>query len=156
MLSDQCDRLRKCAEELELMMLGKARLANRVALAVETSAYELRLAADTIWELRNKCNDLIDEREELSRRLEHATEMNSMLIGMPEHDRRAIASTLTTIDGINLSERIRELEAENAKLRELVVQAHECKTNDGCCEDCYQDEGCCPIERDMEELRIEP
>lgn len=50
---------------------------------------------------------------------------------------------------------VQELRLENAKLRELVVQSHECKTNDGCCEDCYQDEGCCPIERDMEELGIE-
>lgn len=48
-----------------------------------------------------------------------------------------------------------ELAERIVRLEELVVQAHECKTNDGCCEDCYQDNGCCPIERDMEELGIE-
>lgn len=48
-----------------------------------------------------------------------------------------------------------ELEAENAKLRKLASEAHSCKTNDGCCEDCYCDEGCCPIERRMQELGIE-
>ena len=49
----------------------------------------------------------------------------------------------------------RRLSVENAKLRELVCEAHSCKTNEGCCEDCYCDEGCCPIERRMQELGIE-
>ncbi len=43
---------------------------------------------------------------------------------------------------------------ENGELRELVRNAHACKTDEGCCEDCYQDEGCCPIERRMGELGI--
>ena len=43
---------------------------------------------------------------------------------------------------------------ENDQLRELVRKAHACKTDEGCCEDCYQDEGCCPIERDMHKLGI--
>lgn len=46
-------------------------------------------------------------------------------------------------------------DAENTKLRELVRKAHACKTDEGCCEDCYQDEGCCPIEREMQKLGIE-
>ena len=50
---------------------------------------------------------------------------------------------------------IKKLEEENAKLRELVADAHACKENDGCCEDCYVDEGDCPIEQRMRELRIE-
>ena len=47
------------------------------------------------------------------------------------------------------------LEERCAKLRELTCEAHSCKTNEGCCEDCYCDEGCCPIERKMQELGIE-
>jgi len=47
------------------------------------------------------------------------------------------------------------LEEENAKLRELVADAHACKENDGCCEDCYADEGDCPIEQRMRELGVE-
>ena len=47
------------------------------------------------------------------------------------------------------------LKAENAKLRELVIKAHACKTDGGFCESCYQDEGCCPVESGMEELGIE-
>ena len=47
------------------------------------------------------------------------------------------------------------LEAENDRLRELVADAHACKENDGCCEDCYADEGDCPIEQRMRELGIE-
>jgi hypothetical protein len=49
----------------------------------------------------------------------------------------------------------RKLMAENAKLRELVADAHACKENDGCCEDCYADEGDCPIELRMRDLGIE-
>ena len=41
------------------------------------------------------------------------------------------------------------------QLRGLARQAHECKTDGGSCEDCYQDEGCCPIERDMRGLGLE-
>ena len=128
-------------------------------------SHELRHAADTIWELRCKCSDLMGEREELSSRLEHATEMNSMLIGMPEHDRKAIASTLTTIDGINLSERIRELEAENEKLREY-AKAYLAAVRLGCdiCPYCDPDlcdaetepmrEGC-RLWEEMRELGVE-
>lgn len=46
-------------------------------------------------------------------------------------------------------------DAENAKLRELVREAHSCKTNEGCCEDCYREEGCCPVERRIQELGVE-
>jgi hypothetical protein len=52
-------------------------------------------------------------------------------------------------------ERLARAEAENAKLRKLVTDAHACKENDGCCEDCYADEGDCPIELRMRELGVE-
>ena len=48
-----------------------------------------------------------------------------------------------------------QLKTENDKLRKLVTDAHACKENDGCCEDCYADEGDCPIELRMRELGIE-
>lgn len=48
-----------------------------------------------------------------------------------------------------------ELKSENAKLRELVKEAHLCMVNEGCCEDCYATHGECPIEMDMRELGIE-
>lgn len=47
------------------------------------------------------------------------------------------------------------LKKENAKLRELVRVAHGCKTDDGCCEDCWGDYGECPVETEMKELGIE-
>lgn len=50
---------------------------------------------------------------------------------------------------------IKRLYDENDKLRELVAEAHACKDNDGCCEDCYADEGECLIKRGMRELGIE-
>lgn len=59
-----------------------------------------------------------------------------------------------TINTRELSERV-IIRAENVKLRKLVRDAHDCKTNGGCCEDCYADEGECPIERRMRELGIE-
>lgn len=53
------------------------------------------------------------------------------------------------------ADEIIQLKPENAKLRGLVAKAHACKTDEGCCKDCYQNEGCCPIEREMQELKIE-
>lgn len=53
------------------------------------------------------------------------------------------------------NERMDLLEAENAKLRELVKEAHLCMVNEGSCEDCYVTSGECPIESDMRELGIE-
>ena len=53
MISAQCDELRSYADKADgtFPMLASA----------------LREAADTIWELRNKCVDLVDERERLFR-----------------------------------------------------------------------------------------
>lgn len=52
-------------------------------------------------------------------------------------------------------EGIREVGAKLFEMRQLVVDAHKCKVNDCCCEDCYADTGCCPIEYHMRELGIE-
>lgn len=50
---------------------------------------------------------------------------------------------------------VAQLQAENAKLRELAKEAHLCMVNEGSCEDCYVTSGECPIERDMREMGIE-
>lgn len=55
----------------------------------------------------------------------------------------------------NLVDYVTKLEAENAKLRKLVKEAHLCMVNEGCCEDCYATYGECPIEMGMRELGIE-
>lgn len=57
-----------------------------------------------------------------------------------------------------LAEWLKELVAlrtKNTKLCELARRAHGCKTDDGCCEDCWGDYGECPIEAEMRELGIE-
>lgn len=53
MLSAQCDELRAMAES--------------VGLAMPQAATLMMEAADTIWELRNKCSNLVDERETAER-----------------------------------------------------------------------------------------
>lgn len=55
----------------------------------------------------------------------------------------------------SIAKKVEAIVAENDKLRELVRVAHECKTDDGCCEDCWGDYGECPIEAEMKELGIE-
>lgn len=57
MLSSQVDELRAIAGD------GSTEW---VAGPIRASA--LRRAADTIWELRDKCSDLMDERDRLARR----------------------------------------------------------------------------------------
>lgn len=80
MLSAQCDELRAMAES--------------VGLAMPQAATLMMEAADTIWELRNRCADLVDERERL---FQANVEKNGEVL---------------------------RLVAENAKLRELVKRYH--------------------------------
>lgn len=107
-------------------------------MAVEPGAEYLVTVGKTASSVKVERTDLKAENERLRRRYGEC--QNELTQTMCDY-----SSALDNID---------KLRSENAKLRELVVQAHECKTNDGCCEDCYQDEGCCPIERDMEKLGI--
>lgn len=72
-----------------------------------------------------------------------------------EWERTLFANVTDEVVQDSLNGYVLGLESENAKLRELVREAHSCKTNDGCCEDCYCDEGCCPVEQRMQELGIE-
>ena len=82
MLSAQRDELRKCADALQdaIDNLNSGRITYKgLTDAMYYGINDLRSAADTIWELRNKLCDMVDARE-----------------------------------------RVRMLEPENAKLRELV------------------------------------
>lgn len=83
MISAQCDELRRLASTLDT----RYRYADDIATA-------LREAADTIWDLRNRCADLVDERERL---FQANVEKNGEVL---------------------------RLVAENAKLRELVKRYH--------------------------------
>ena len=80
MLSAQCDELRAMAES--------------VGLEVPQAATLMMDAADTIWELRNKCADLVSEREHL---FQSNVEKNNEML---------------------------RLVGENAKLRELAALMH--------------------------------
>jgi len=91
MLSAQCDELRAMAEG--------------VGLAMPQAATLMMEAADTIWELRCKCADLMDEREEYVWTREFMDRM---------------AKHCGTKDCPSLVAYVEGLEAGNTKLRELV------------------------------------
>lgn len=118
MLSAQCDELRVMAES--------------VGLAMPQAATLMMEAADTIWELRNRCSSLVDERERMFR-----------------------ANVEKNCDLMRLMD-------ENAKLRKLVRHMYECMGNidaDGNHE-CYSCEyentdGKCDFGRRMRELGVE-
>lgn len=92
MLSAQVDRLRELATRCDELQVGAVR-AVRVPLNIGSI---LREAADTIWELRNKCADLVGERERLFRA------------------------------NVEKNGEILRLVGENAKLRELVRDMNKC------------------------------
>ena len=88
MLSAKRDRLRNRAKEIKALgeAMGAAHVPNGllsvVLLTIDATDTDLRDAADTIWDLRNKCCDLMDERDEmrhenadLKRQLRHADEI---------------------------------------------------------------------------------
>ena len=110
-LSAQCDELRAVAES--------------VGLAVPQAATLMMGAADTICELRNKCDDLVGERERLFRA--NVEKNNEML----------------------------RLARNNAKLRELVRAAWRCIHTGASCSDCRLIAGGCTLQTAMRELGIE-
>ncbi len=91
MLSAQCDELRSMAES--------------VGLAMPQAATLMMGAADTIWELRCKFADLMDEREEYVWTREFMDRM---------------AKHCGTKDCPSLVAYVEGLEAENAKLVEII------------------------------------
>lgn len=138
MLSAQCDELRSMAES--------------VGLAVPQAATLMMEAADTIWELRCKCADLMGEREEYVWTREFMDRM---------------AKHCGTKDCPSLVAYVEGLEAENVKLRELVRDAwgdgHPDRSCDGCDirDECHDDvermrkDGVLRFSRCLFELRIE-
>lgn len=99
-LRERCIKLREIAEYLE----DDERTQHIVP--------ELRLAADTIWELRNKLCDMTEERDGL--REENAKlRVNVTFLEMGNRRLKACYD--------NLSRQHTDLESKNAKLRELVM-----------------------------------
>ena len=96
MLSAQCDELRAMAES--------------VGLAIPQAATLMMGAADTIWELRCKCADLMSEREEYVWTREFMDRM---------------AKHCGTKDCPSLVSYVEGLEDENARLREVVSDGEE-------------------------------
>lgn len=111
MLSAQCDELRKWADQL-------SERENEFGVVVRALVASLREAADTIWELRCKCADLMGEREEYVWTREFMDRM---------------AKHCGTKDCPSLVAYVEGLEAENAKLRELCMDMYRCSDP---CNDC--------------------
>lgn len=128
MLSAQCDELRA--------------MAKSVGLAVPQAATLMMEAADTIWELRCKCADLMNEREEYVWTREFMDRM---------------AKHCGTKDCPSLVAYVEGLEAENAKLRELVRYImHQCNDGNPRCDECigWNDGECVALLR-MRELGVD-
>lgn len=109
MLSAQCDKLRAMAES--------------VGLEVPQVATLMMEAADTIWELRNKCADLVGERERLFRaNVEKNNEM-LRLVGenarlREERDHWHVEQVHAYGNWEDAHKRAIELEKQNARLQE--------------------------------------
>ena len=129
MLSAQCDELRTMAES--------------VGLAVPQAATLMMEAADTIWELRCKCADLMSERGEY-------VWMREFMDRMAKHcGTKDCPSLVSYVDG---------LEAKNTKLRELVLDYEHCSMHADCdrCEYDGTTSTHCPLSPcfpDIDELR---
>ena len=103
MISAQCDKLRAMAES--------------VGLAMPQAATLMMEAADTIWELRCKCADLMSEREEYVWTREFMDRM---------------AKHCGTKDCPSLVSYVEGLEDENAKLWDLVLDYEHCTMHADC------------------------
>lgn len=88
-------------------------MAESVGLAMPQAATLMMGAADTIWELRNKCADLVDERERLFRA------------------------------NVEKNNKILRLVGENARLREELADAPKCETCEAMldCDECLRADG---------------
>ena len=86
-------------------------MAEQTDWEIPEAAKMMRDAADTIWSLRSKYNDQMDERDDL--RVENARLCEK--VTLLEMDKRGLKACYD-----NLSRQHADLEAENAKLREFV------------------------------------
>lgn len=143
MLSAQCDELRQMATRYDEPQAG----AVKAVTMPSNMGPILRDAADTIWELRCKCADLMGEREEYVWTWEFMDRM---------------AKHCGTKDCPSLVAYVEGLEAENARLRELMRHMHTCMEHyemDGTisCDRCPldNDTGNCDFERRMRELGVD-
>lgn len=68
MISAQCDELRKTADELQdILDNGHNYTCSGFVAMMHQAQQELCDAADTIWELRCKLADVVDQRDEIER-----------------------------------------------------------------------------------------
>lgn len=105
MLSAQCDELRWLADNLE-----------EHDSHMDEYVQAMRSAAVTIWELRNKMCDMVDERE----RARVFESENAKLRAERDEWHRVAVSKQDIID------HMRDARAENAKLRELAQDFDKC------------------------------
>lgn len=94
MISAKCDRLRDTATRVEIFLEGCTD-----AIPMDTHE-QLRSAANTIWELRNKLADTVDQSEEIDKR---TTELDFQIA-----------------DNWRLTAENESLKEQNAELRELL------------------------------------
>lgn len=69
MISAQCDRLRSIADDL-------------VGMDYDTYAYEVRRAADTIWDLRCKLTGVVDQSDEIAQLNKSVLDLHKAYIDM--------------------------------------------------------------------------
>lgn len=120
MISSQCDKLRETASKLDSYD------------AYGNIASMLREAADTIWQLRNKCSSLVDGRErlfranvekngEILRLVGENAKLREELADAPSCDAcEAMLDCDECLRADSSQKERRRLEADNAKLRKLV------------------------------------
>lgn len=108
MISAQCDELRKTADELQdVLDNGHNYTCSGFVVMMHHAQQELRGAADTIWELRCKLADMVNQSEEIER-----------LEAENERLREAAERDADVMEALNLS--LEESQAENAKLRDAM------------------------------------
>lgn len=106
MLSAQRDELRKCADALQdaIDNLNLGRITYEgLTDALRYGINDLRSAADTIWELRNKMCDMVDQREEAERLMAERDEWHRVAVSKQD-----------------IIDHMRDARADNTKLRELL------------------------------------
>ena len=171
MLSAMRDELRERAKELRGLAPDPAvpylvpSTKETMALAMRSAASEMEDAANTIWELRCKLVDIVAD-------LQEALAENAKLRGFWTHDGawhvelpklpKGIAVTTTDerdreVRTARVWRYVREDEAENDRLRELVRYADECAihSDHATCDDCRRMNSSCILADRMRELGIE-
>lgn len=140
MLSAQCDELRELATRYDELQVG----AVKAVTMPSDMGSVLREAADTIWELRDSVHRERAEADRLREELADAPKCE-VCEAMLDCDECLRADS-------SQKER-RQLEAENAKLRELVADVHEALCSDKA--GMFHELILASMEDDMRELGVE-